>query len=154
MLHMLLIYLSSHQDSEPLFLEDMGRYHSPPPGLPHDPTLSSNLSADLPGNTNSRDCAAPEQLDAQVDAHAATASGNETLNTTNLEDLWDRDNIHLKDLKLTTDFIKALQDASLDDPTMGLFTDELEVAHRDIRNLELRQSKEIRGMICSVLRNA
>jgi hypothetical protein len=73
-----------------------------PPSGPSPPTLSSNLSADLPGNTNSRDCAAPEQLDAQVDAHAATAYGNKTLNTTDLEDLWERDNIHLKDLKLTT----------------------------------------------------
>jgi hypothetical protein len=41
-------------------------------------------------------------------------------------------NIHLNNLKLTADFIKALQDASLDDPTMELSSNGLECLHNPL----------------------
>ena len=51
-----------------------------------------------------------------------------------IEDLWDHDlaNIHLNNLKLTADFIKALQDASLDDSTMELSSNGLECLHNPL----------------------
>ena len=43
-----------------------------------------------------------------------------------IEDLWDRNNIHLNDLKLTVNFINALRDASLDNSSTGLSREALE----------------------------
>ena len=37
-----------------------------------------------------------------------------------VEDLWLRDTIHLSDLKIAAEFVKGLQGATLDDPSMGM----------------------------------
>jgi len=42
-----------------------------------------------------------------------------------IEDLWLQDHIHLADLKLTADFVKGLQEATLDDPSLGLSDEAL-----------------------------
>ena len=47
-------------------------------------------------------------------------------------DLWDCDNIHLHDLKITVDFINALHSTTLDDPTTGLSSDALEHLHNPL----------------------
>lgn len=48
-------------------------------------------------------------------------------------DLWDHDNIHLHDLKITViDFINALHSATLDDPMTGLSSDALEHVHNPL----------------------
>jgi hypothetical protein len=123
-----LTYLPSYQDilAEPLPPEDVGTYHSPPPGdstLPETRSLdlprfpSPDLSGDLPGDTTSA-------LNTQGPiASASNASGILPGDT---EDLWDRGSIRLHDLKITADFIKGLQEASLGDPRIGLSSDALE----------------------------
>ena len=37
-----------------------------------------------------------------------------------VEDLWLHDRIHLETLKTSADFVQVLQDATLDDPTLGI----------------------------------
>ena len=50
-----------------------------------------------------------------------------------VRDLWNCDNICLNDLKLTVDFINALQCTSLDDPNTGLSSDALERLRNPLR---------------------
>ena len=43
----------------------------------------------------------------------------------NIEDLWLQDTIHLRELKMTTEFVKVLQGATLDNPSMGMSDEAL-----------------------------
>ena len=42
-----------------------------------------------------------------------------------VEDLWLRDTIHLSDLKTAAEFVKGLQGATLDDPSLGMSDEAL-----------------------------
>jgi len=43
----------------------------------------------------------------------------------NIEDLWLQDTIHLRELKTTAEFVKVLQSATLDNPSMGMSDEAL-----------------------------
>ena len=134
----LLTYLSSYQD-DPLPFEDVCTSHTPPPDdsvLPESRSLdpSHSPSSDLPGSglllgdTNGSrdnpDALPTSALDTQ--APIDPSSNASDILSGDTEDLWDRGSIRLGDLKLTADFIKALQEASLDDPNTGMSSDALE----------------------------
>ncbi|KAI9442693.1 hypothetical protein H4582DRAFT_2073286 [Lactarius indigo] len=80
---------------------------------------------DAPGETGPRTTPEPGSLGVHVgpphDDHSG-AAGAVDLDS----DLWDPTSIRLEDHKLTADFIRLLQAASLDDPVNGLSIDELE----------------------------
>ena len=46
--------------------------------------------------------------------------------TGDIEDLWLQDIIHLEDIKSMVEFVRKLQSASLDDPSLGMFCEALE----------------------------
>ena len=43
-----------------------------------------------------------------------------------IEDLWLQETIHLEDINTVAEFIKMLQSASLDDPSLGMSSEALE----------------------------
>jgi hypothetical protein len=49
-----------------------------------------------------------------------------------VEDLWLHDRIHLETLKTSADFVQALQDATLDDPTLGMSDEALHRLHNPL----------------------
>ena len=50
-----------------------------------------------------------------------------------IEDLWVQETIHLDNIKLTAEFVKRLQSASLDDPSLGMSCEALERLRNPLR---------------------
>ena len=55
-----------------------------------------------------------------------TADSDGFLPGGDIEDLWLQETIHLNNIKVTMEFVKRLQSASLDDPTLGMSCEALE----------------------------
>jgi hypothetical protein len=72
------------------------------------------------------DSAQPPDLDAQQDPLVDSSRNSPDLPSGDIEDLWLKDRIHLEDLRLTTDFVKNLQQATLSDLGLGLSDEALE----------------------------
>ena len=56
-------------------------------------------------------------------SHASIATG---LPAGDVEDLWLQDTIHLDDIRTVAEFVRRLQEASLDDPSLGMSCKALE----------------------------
>ena len=50
-----------------------------------------------------------------------------------IEDLWLQETIHLEDINTAAEFIKMLQSASLDDPSLGMSSEALERLQNPLR---------------------
>jgi hypothetical protein len=66
------------------------------------------------------DTARPPDQDDQQDPFGDFSGHPPVLPSGDIKDIWLQDDIRLDDLKLTTDFVKHLQQATLDDPDLGL----------------------------------
>ena len=114
-----------------------------------DNILSSNLPGNQLGNTNtcgpqssgahssSADSfkgainvdtthAAPLDIPEPLDDPSPPATTVSDIPSGNVEDLWRPESIHLTDLKRAVDFIKGLQNPTLDDPTLRMSIEAVE----------------------------
>jgi hypothetical protein len=96
---------------------------------PSDPTTidltpSGELRTSSIGDNS--DAARPPDLDDQQDPFGDFSGHPPVLPSGDIEDLWLQDDIRLDDLKLTMDFVKCLQQATLDDPDLGLSDEVLD----------------------------
>jgi hypothetical protein len=78
------------------------------------------------------DAAQPPDSDAHHDLLEDSPHNPPALPSGDIEDLWLQDHIHLADLKLTMDFVKSLQQATLNDPSLGLSEEALEHLHNPL----------------------
>jgi len=97
------------------------------------PSEPRSLNGALTGNVGPLDI--PDDLDATQPPGLDTPKPpvNDPLPPSELSpgnvedlDLWLQDNIHLRDLRLTADFVKVLQQSTLGDPGLGLSSEALE----------------------------
>jgi hypothetical protein len=94
---------------------------------PDHPSLDTFDVTIPPSRTFGSDASDPHTMAVPTSPLNAIAPAHNPLHIPpgDIEDLWDQDTIRLGDLKLAAQFIKALQLASLDDPTTGLSLDAL-----------------------------
>ncbi|KAI0299773.1 hypothetical protein BC826DRAFT_966777 [Russula brevipes] len=95
--------------------------------FPEHPTLDALDPIVPPSGAVGPDALEPHALAAPTPPLDVTTSAHNPSHIPpgDIEDLWDQGTIRLGDLKLAAQFIKALQVASLDDPTTGLSSDAL-----------------------------
>ena len=102
---------------------------------PSEPT-SANLAP--PGHVrtggiaDNSDAAQPPDLDTQHHLLDDSSHDSPELPSGDVKDLWLQDHIHFDDLRLTADFVRSLQQATLDDPSLGLSDEALERLHNPL----------------------
>jgi len=60
-------------------------------------------------------------------------SGQPGIPSGDVKDLWMQETIHLDDLRTSADFVKALQETTLDDPMLGMSSDAVERLRNPLR---------------------
>jgi hypothetical protein len=93
-----------------------------PSPLLGDPSSINTQSGDLADS----DTVQPPDLDTHHHPVNDLSHNTHDLPSGDIEDLWLQSHIHLDGLKLTADFVKNLQQATLDDPSLGLSAEALE----------------------------
>ena len=103
---------------------------SHPESTSADPPLSGEVGTD--DIVDNSGAAQPPDLDAQDHPLDNSSRNSPELPSGDIEDLWLQDHIHLDDLKRTADFVKGLQQATLDDLSSGLSDEAIKRLHNPL----------------------
>ena len=93
-----------------------------------DPQYSGNAQAASSGGAEglcANDLQFQGSTDHPLDDPASLNPSSLDIPPSNVEDLWLQDTIHLGDLQTAADFVKELQGATLDDPSLGMSDEAL-----------------------------